>query len=154
MPRKYFGNEFDKTVIEACKTEPTMAKACAKLGLYFSTFKRNAVRLKVYEPNQAGKGITRKTARTAIPLQEIIDGKHSYYKTHYLKLRLYKDGIKKNECEVCGLNEWQGKIIQCHLDHIDGNRFNHCLENLRIICPNCHSQTDSFAGKNAVKAYY
>lgn len=41
-----------------------------------------------------------------------------------------------------------GKKINCELDHIDGNRTNHLLENLRILCPNCHSQTNTFRGKN------
>jgi hypothetical protein len=48
--------------------------------------------------------------------------------------------------------EWQGKAISLQLDHKDGDRCNNLLENLRILCPNCHSQTESFAGKRKRKA--
>lgn len=153
MNRKYQGEKFDNSIIEACNSSQSMAQACAKVGLFFTTFKRHAERLEVYTTNQAGKGLTRKTAITAIPLQEILNGERPQYQTNKLKHRLYKEGLKKNECEICGLNEWQGKKIQCHLDHIDGNRFNHKLDNIRIICPNCHSQTETFAGKNSRKAW-
>jgi len=52
-------------------------------------------------------------------------------------------------CECCGLGaEWQGKPITLQVDHIDGNAENNLKTNLRLICPNCHSQTDTFAGGN------
>ena len=55
-----------------------------------------------------------------------------------------------NQCAVCSLpgSDWQGKPIRHQVDHIDGNAENNNPENLQLICPNCHSQTDTFAGRN------
>ena len=57
-------------------------------------------------------------------------------------------GIKEEKCEECEIKEWNGKSISFELEHIDGNRFNHKIENLKILCPNCHSQTKTYRGKN------
>ena len=52
-------------------------------------------------------------------------------------------------CEECGqLPTWNGKSLVLQLDHKDGDRFNDCEDNLRFLCPNCHSQTPTFAGRN------
>ena len=83
-----------------------------------------------------------------IPLSEILDGQHPYYQTYKLNLRLIREGLMKNECSVCGISEWNGKEIKMQLDHINGNSSDHRLENLRMICPNCHSQTETYCGKN------
>lgn len=66
-----------------------------------------------------------------------------------LKIRLFNYNLKEEKCEICGLgNKWNNKPIALQLDHIDGNNKNNLLENLRIVCPNCHSQTDTYAGRN------
>jgi hypothetical protein len=60
-----------------------------------------------------------------------------------------KEGIKENRCELCGLtNTWNGKPIMLQMDHINGISDDHRLENLQILCPNCHSQTDTYCGRN------
>jgi hypothetical protein len=83
-----------------------------------------------------------------IPLNEIMGGKHPYYQTLKLKKRLLKEGIKENKCDICGITEWNDEEISMQLDHIDGNSHNHILSNLRMVCPNCHSQTNTYCGKN------
>lgn len=55
---------------------------------------------------------------------------------------------QNHSCLICGISEWMGNTLPLELDHIDGNRLNNSRENLRILCPNCHSQTDTFRGKN------
>lgn len=60
--------------------------------------------------------------------------------------------ITKENCVLCGLGSfWNGEKLSLQLDHIDGNSDNNFPENLRLLCPNCHSQTDTFAGKLRVK---
>lgn len=79
---------------------------------------------------------------------EVVFVKNSTYSNRTsLKKRLYKLGFKE-ECSECGTgNEWNGKPITLQLDHINGIHDDNRLENLRIICPNCHSQTETFAGR-------
>jgi Zn finger protein HypA/HybF involved in hydrogenase expression len=76
-----------------------------------------------------------------------LDGLHPYYQTFKLKNRLIKEGIKENACDICSIREWNGNSINMQLDHIDGDPHNHKLNNLRMICPNCHSQTLTYCGK-------
>lgn len=70
---------------------------------------------------------------------------------HKLKQKLITDGYKKYMCESCGLSIWMGEAIPVELHHVDGNKYNNALENLKILCPNCHALTPNHAGKNCVK---
>ena len=71
--------------------------------------------------------------------------------SYKLKLKLFEYNIKQKECENCRLNSWLGKEIPLELDHIDGNKHNNTLENLRILCPNCHALTPTYRTKNIGK---
>lgn len=132
---------------KVCSESNSMRQACATLGLHFNTFKDKAVKLGCYKTNQSGKGIVKNKPRKVL-LKDVLNGKHPHYHTFKLKHRLFEEGLKENKCEQCGLDSWNGKHISCHLDHKDGNSYNHKLSNLQILCPNCHSQTNTFAGKN------
>lgn len=67
--------------------------------------------------------------------------------TSRLRKKLIEDGVKKEECEECGIIDWMGKRITLELHHIDGNRYNNNLKNLQILCPNCHSLTPNHSTK-------
>lgn len=73
----------------------------------------------------------------------------SDYNTNHLKNRLVKEGVLINKCSnlECGLNSWLGQKIVLELDHINGNNRDHRLSNLRLLCPNCHSLTETFRNK-------
>lgn len=76
----------------------------------------------------------------------VVDSNHN---RSTLKKRLLKEGLLKNQCYICGqLPEWNGKPLALQIDHMNGVSNDNRLENLRILCPHCHSQTDNFAGKN------
>ena len=68
--------------------------------------------------------------------------------SYNLKNRLLKENIFEAICEKCKNVEWCGEAIPLQLDHIDGNSNNNNLTNLRLLCPNCHAQTDTYCGKN------
>jgi len=87
--------------------------------------------------------------RKKIPIEDILV-EHSTYTSVPLKKRLLKEGYLENKCSKCDIeSEWQGEPITLQLDHINGNHNDNRLGNLRILCPNCHSQTETFSGKNA-----
>lgn len=60
-----------------------------------------------------------------------------------IRQRLIEDGVKEAKCELCGKSEWMGVPIPLELHHINGNHYDNRLENLLILCPNCHALTDS-----------
>lgn len=103
----------------------TVWRRCKKLGLEFKI-----------------GGFSKK-----INLQEILNGDHPTYQTLKLKNRLIKEKVLEDRCVLCNINEWQEKKLCLQLDHIDGNNHNHKIDNLRLLCPNCHSQTDTWCGK-------
>lgn len=73
-----------------------------------------------------------------------------YTNTTKLKDRLFKWGVKEQKCECCGNKEWLGVELPLEIHHIDGNHKNNHLENLQILCPNCHSLTNNYRGRNIV----
>lgn len=101
-----------------------------------------------YNGNQGRKG--RPFDPTYIPAVEYAS-KPQGVKPLVLKKKLIREGIRKNECEECGLTAWQGKPIPLELHHIDGNRFNNNLHNLQILCRNCHGLTPNHSGRNIGK---
>lgn len=148
----YKGEDFDKLVVAAATEERSALKAASRLGVRYSTYRKHAIRLGVWKTNQSGKGFAKKQIES-ITIENILLGKHSYFATSAVKRKLFKAGLKENKCEKCGIKEWNNLPIVCQLDHIDGNRNNHVLENLRILCPNCHSQTVTYRGKNKCSKY-
>jgi predicted RNA-binding Zn-ribbon protein involved in translation (DUF1610 family) len=130
-----------ETFIETCNQQPTMAKASTALGLHFNTFKKYAIKYGCYEPNQAGKGIKKNK-------KHIISNLEDYATRASVRKIIIKDNLIPYKCNECGISGWNNKKLALHLDHINGKNGDHRLENLRFLCPNCHSQTDTYTGKN------
>lgn len=139
--------EVRRVITEACSSSLTMRKACSKTSFHYSTFKRFAIKFNCWKPNKGARGTNKGAGYAHGIMLDILSGKHPDYQTFKLKNLLFRFYIKSNKCEICGTSEWNGAKIQCELDHIDGNSKNHKLENLRILCPNCHSQTNTFRFK-------
>ena len=97
------------------------------------------------------KAVERKAVKPSdwrIPLEDLLT-EHSKHKRGHIKKRLLTEGLLRNECYECGSPpNWRGKILTMVLDHINGIHNDHRLENLRMLCPNCNSQTDTFCGRN------
>jgi len=130
--------------------ERSKAYICRKLNCRPSTLEKylNIFGIE-YAGNQGGRG---KSAWNKKPVKYYLKNVDSVIiGSHVLKLKLYQEGLKKPCCEKCGIIEWEGQVLSFHLDHINGNRFDNRLENLRILCPNCHSQTPTYAAKGMSK---
>lgn len=66
---------------------------------------------------------------------------------YHLKRRLLVEGLKEPVCENCGITEWRGRLLSLELHHINGDGTDNRLENLSLLCPNCHSLTDNWGGR-------
>ena len=124
---------------DAISKTNTMGKAAAYLKVSDRTFKKYAQKYGLYKPAGA-KNIKYK-------LTDILSGKHPQYPTSKLSKRLVKEGYKDYKCEKCGIQDWCEEKISLELNHIDGDRYNHSIENLELLCPNCHSQTPTYRSK-------
>ena len=92
----------DQEFIQICMYAESMRQASVLVGLAFNTFKRRAIKLNCFKPNQSGKGST-KTRPQKIKTIDILQGKHPTYQTYKLKNRLIKEGYLENKCYCCGI---------------------------------------------------
>jgi len=140
--RKIYGQDFNST--RNAGYYKILNARLRKLSLTFSD-------------SNAGKTYTAKALKKRVESQarSITDYTRDLSTENYsitsskLKKKLLKLNLLENKCAICLLPPvWQNKPMTLQLDHIDGNHDNNNLDNLQIICPNCHSQTRNFAGKN------
>jgi len=83
-----------------------------------------------------------------VPLEDILVENSEYTNNFRLKIRLVQEEKLEYKCKTCGnLGEWMGKPLSLQLDHINGVNNDNRLENLRFLCANCHSQTETYCGK-------
>jgi Zn finger protein HypA/HybF involved in hydrogenase expression len=85
--------------------------------------------------------------RDKFPLEQVLV-KDSIYQSNKLRIRLIKEGYFEHKCYTCNLAIWNELPIPLELEHKNGINSDHRLENLTLICPNCHAQTITYRGKN------
>lgn len=153
---------YQKDKLEQIVSESySFAEALRKIGLRdvgsnFKTIKKYVEEYNIDTSHFRGqtwnKGMGNTDYAAYNKLENILK-ENTNFKSDTLKYRLVKEGLKQWKCEKCG-NEgvWEGKELVLELHHINGNHYDNRLENLQILCPNCHSQTDNFRNKNSTKA--
>ena len=148
-----YRNYTDDDFIVAWSSSTSIRQVLGKLGLReaggnYHCAKERAKSLGLTKDHMLGQAHNKgKVIGPRRPIEEyLVNGK--YIQSNNLKKRLLSEGIKEHKCEMCDITEWNDQPTPIELDHIDGNRYNNTIENLRILCPNCHAQTDTYRGKN------
>jgi hypothetical protein len=138
----------------------SMASVLRTLGLKVRGANYDTVRRRIRDMNLdrshwTGQGHRKGSTVPVIPPQPLTEilRKGRSYQTSTLRKRLIREGYFKPECRMCTLSTWMGRPIPLELDHIDGDRENNLLENLRLVCPNCHAQTATYRGRNTRHAH-
>ncbi len=139
--------DWEQKVVTASNSSKSASEAAAKLDIKYDTYKKYAIKYGCFNINPSGKGTT-KNSSLKIPTEDILAGNHPQYQSNKLRKRLLDEGIFPHKCNNCALTDWLGNPIPLELEHIDGNSSNNLLENLELLCPNCHSLTDTYRGKN------
>jgi len=94
------------------------------------------------------QGLIEYNKQRQISLEDILV-ENSSYARHNLKRRILQENLIEYKCSCCGIKDtWNEKKLVLQLDHINGVNNDHRLKNLRFLCPNCHSQQDTYAAKN------
>ncbi|HET9719935.1 MAG TPA: HNH endonuclease [Solirubrobacteraceae bacterium] len=131
-----FGRRFDWKLVQDYYDAGHSVRECA-LAFGFSTWSW-------YQAVRRGEVTARPASR---PAEEIFAINTRRNRGH-LKQRLVKSGLKAERCELCGLSRWRDASLSLALHHMNEDRRDNRIENLQLLCPNCHSQTENFAGRN------
>lgn len=149
----------DREIAEAARSSRSYAETMQRLGVRWSggnhgALKRRLIAMRVDTSHFVGSG-WRKGVSTPVaarrPLARFLV-KGRLVQTGDLKRRLLEEGVLRPVCQGCRRGRWNGRPIPLELDHVNGDRRDNRLENLRVLCPNCHAQTRTYRGRNIGRA--
>lgn len=137
-------------ILQWIEEEQPKCYMCQQLACKQSTLNSYLEKMGIeYAGQQAKKG-QQKGSNTYRPAEYYFDNQHAI-NSFKLKGKLIKDGLKKDECEICGCSIWQGVKLSLELHHKDSNHLNNAFDNLAILCPNCHAIQEGNSGANVGK---
>jgi hypothetical protein len=152
----------EQALADAVRASTSLSGACRLLGytpnggvhrMISGHVRRLGIDTSHFTGQAWAKGVKNEPARYRYQLEAILVEKSPYYNSGHLRRRLIAAGIKPDHCEECGGTEWRGRPLPLHLDHINGDHTDNRLENLRILCPNCHAITDTWCRRKVQPAY-
>ena len=154
MNKVKYTKELIKEQVKNCFS---LAELCRRLGLKVKGSNFQTIRKKLNEFNVDYSHFIGKRWNTNTSNPIYINKykpnlcEHSSLSSTNVKKLVYNLNLKENKCECCGLTEWLGQPIICEIHHINGDATDNRIENLQILCPNCHSQTDNFRNRKRDK---
>lgn len=145
----------DEQFVELLKKSSTISEVLFKLGYTvkgnswgYSQVKRRMDDLNLDYSIFKGKSAVIKTNKLNNVKKEDILKENCKHQRTVLRRYIIKNNLIPYKCAICGCTEWQGKTLSLELDHINGINNDNRLENLRFLCPNCHSQTSTYGSRN------
>lgn len=145
----------DEQFVELLKKSSTISEVLFKLGYTvkgnswgYSQVKRRMDDLNLDYSIFKGKSAVIKTNKLNNVRKEDILKENCKHQRIVLRRYVIKNNLIPYKCAICGCTEWQGKTLSLELDHINGINNDNRLENLRFLCPNCHSQTSTYGSRN------
>ena len=140
--------QFKKTVLESKSIRECLIKMnLSPCGGNYRVFKRKVTELGLSTKHFLGQGWNKNNSPADIKNIEVYFNNEIPITSYKLKRRILRDGIKSNRCESCGLDTWMGKPIPLELHHINCNNQDNRLENLLLLCSNCHAMTDGYRNR-------
>ncbi len=143
----------EEEFIEIVKNSNSCAEAMRKIGYVCTTGNSHDVmkrRVSELHLDTSHWGPNTESAHLATrQSDEVYFAEHTPHSGTHIRERLIRYNMLEYKCSICGnRGEWNGQKLVLQIDHINGIHDDNRLENLRFLCPNCHSQTETFAGKN------
>jgi len=153
MSRRKYTNQ---QVIDAVASSTSLRQVLNKLDLKsaggnYASIKKLIVTLKLDTKHILGQAIHRgQRFGPKRPLEDYLSNLYSI-QSHKLRLRLLRENVFPHQCARCNRKTWLNQPIPLELEHKDGNHLNNNLDNLELLCPNCHAFTSTYRGKNISK---
>lgn len=145
----------DKEFIDLVKSSLNTSEVLFKLGYTtkgnswgYSQVKQRMIDLNLSGKDFRGKSALINSSNLKRINKENLFCKNSKHNRNILRRTIIQENLLPYKCAICGITEWNGKTLSLELDHINGENNDNRLENLRFLCPNCHSQTTTYGSRN------
>jgi len=149
--RKYTDEELRQAAASSTSVRGVLQKiGLVEAGGNYAVVKQRIALLQLDVSHFHGKGWRKGSSTPPKAAEEIttylVSGRTC--RSSHLRIRLIRENLKEAKCESCDRTEWLGQPIPLELEHTNGDKADNRLENLKLLCPNCHALTATYRGKN------